>query len=37
MKEHEIKEWTMKQVEENYSDYNRLLTAKVIESENKLR
>ena len=37
VKEHEIKEWALKQVEENYSDYNRLLNAKIIESENKIK
>ena len=36
-KEHEIKEWTLKNLEENYSDYNRLLAAKVLELENKMR
>lgn len=37
VKEHEIKEWALKQVEENYSDYHRLLNAKIIESENKCK
>jgi len=37
MKEHEIKEWAMKQVEDNYVDYNRLLNAKITELENKVK
>lgn len=36
-KEHEIREWALKQVEENYTDFNRLLTAKVLEQENKVK
>lgn len=36
-KEHEIREWALKQLEENYTDYNRLMTAKALEQENKMR
>lgn len=36
-KEHEIKEWALKQQEDNYGDFNRLLGAKVQELENKMR
>lgn len=36
-KEHEIKEWALRQIEENYTDFNRLLTAKTVENENKIK
>lgn len=36
-KENDIREWALKQIEENYTDFNRLLTAKGLESENKMR
>lgn len=36
-KETEIREWALKQLEENYVDFNRLLNAKITELDNKLR
>ena len=32
-----LKDWTMKQFEENYDEFNRLLNAKSIEQENKTK
>jgi len=36
-REAEIKEWTMKLLEENYEDFTRLLSAKSQEQENKMK
>lgn len=36
-KEHEIKGWALKNLEENYTDYHRLLGAKLTEQENKVK
>lgn len=36
-KEHEIREWTLKNLEENYIDYDRLMNAKLLEQENKVK
>ena len=36
-KEAEIREWTLKQLEDNYVDFNRLLNAKFTECDNKIK
>lgn len=36
-KDNELREWAQKQLEENYVDFNRLLQAKSIETENKMK
>ena len=36
-KEQAIKEWTARQLGENYADYDRLLTAKMLDHEVKLK
>jgi len=36
-KENEIREWALKEMQDNYTDFNRLLAAKVLETENKMR
>ncbi|CDW87201.1 UNKNOWN [Stylonychia lemnae] len=36
-KENDIREWALKELQDNYTDFNRLLAAKVLETENKMR